>query len=174
MHQTRRAGRSSVSSRSERRLDASDLLDTVDTAILRELQLDGRIANKVLAERVGVAPSTCLARTARLQRLGVITGFHAAVSSAALGKGVEALLAIQFHSHSLLLVEPFVEFARNLPETRRLMHLTGAEDFFVHVSTTDTADLQRLVLEFTARREVGRVHTHLIFESWPGTPQLPG
>jgi len=46
----------------------------VDIAILRELQLDGRLPNKTLAERVGIAPSTCLDRVARLQRLGVIAG----------------------------------------------------------------------------------------------------
>ncbi|HEX3778898.1 MAG TPA: Lrp/AsnC family transcriptional regulator [Pseudonocardiaceae bacterium] len=149
------------------------MLDTVDTAILRELQLDGRVPNKALAERVGIAPSTCLDRTARLQRLGVITAFRAQVSPAAIGRGVEALLAIQFLAHKLPLVGPFVDFARSLPETRVLMHLTGGDDFLVRVSCTDTADLRRLVLEFTARREVGRVHTHLIFESWEGSPQLP-
>jgi hypothetical protein len=67
-------------------------------------------------------------------------------------------------------VDPFV---RGLPEIRVLLHLTGGDDFLVHVLRTDTADLQRLVLEFTARREVGRVHTHLVFESWEGSPQVP-
>jgi DNA-binding Lrp family transcriptional regulator len=153
--------------------DSLDLLDATDAAILRALQLDGRIPNKTLAERVGIAPSTCLDRTARLQRLGVITGFQAKVSPAAIGRSVEALLAIQFLAHKLHLVEPFVDFARSLPETRVLLHVTGNDDFLVHVCCTNTADLQRLVLKFTARREVGRVHTHIIFESWEGSPQLP-
>jgi len=160
-------------SRSARDLDMSDRLDAVDVALLRELQLDGRATNKVLADRVGIAPSTCLDRTARLQRLGVITGFRATVSPAAIGKGVEALLAIQFQAHSLPLVDPFVEFVRGLPETLVLLHLTGGDDFLVHVLCADTADLQRLVLDFTARREVGRVHTNLVFESWEGSPQVP-
>lgn len=155
------------------RFDASGHLDPVDVAIIRELQRDGRVANKALAERVGIAPSTCLDRTARLQRLGVITGFQATVSAAALGKGVEALLAIQFRAHARSLVDPFVAFARALPETRALHHITGGDDFLVHVWCTDAADLRRLVLEFTARREVGRVQTHLVFESWNGGPQLP-
>jgi DNA-binding Lrp family transcriptional regulator len=153
--------------------DASDLLDAVDIALLRELQVDGRISNKVLAERVRIAPSTCLDRTARLQQLGVITGFRATVSSTAIGNSVRALLAIQFQAHSLSLVDPFVEFVRGLPETRALMHVSGIDDFLVQVSCKDTADLQRLVLEFTARREVGRVHTNLVFESWEGGPQVP-
>ncbi|MFD4668902.1 Lrp/AsnC family transcriptional regulator [Lentzea sp. NPDC058450] len=153
--------------------DVTDLLDSVDVAILRELQLDGRLTNKVLAARVGVAPSTCLDRTARLHRLGVITGYHAAVSPAAIGNGVQALLAIQFQAHSLPLVDPFVDFVLGLPEVRSLLHVTGGDDFLVQVSCKNTADLQRLVLSFTARREVGRVQTHLVFESWEGGPQVP-
>jgi DNA-binding Lrp family transcriptional regulator len=153
--------------------DTQDVLDSIDTAILRELQLDGRMPNKTLAERVGIAPSTCLDRTTRLQRLGVIAGYHAKISAPAIGRNVEALLAIQFLAHKLPLVDPFIDFARTLPETRTLMHLTGTDDFLVHVSCTDTTDLRRLVLAFTERREVGRVNTHLIFESWQGSPLLP-
>ncbi|TDD19186.1 Lrp/AsnC family transcriptional regulator [Nonomuraea diastatica] len=154
-------------------MDATDLLDPVDIAILRELQSDGRLPNKTLAQRVGIAPSTCLDRTARLQRLGVITGFLARIDPASIGRNVQALLAIQFQAHSRALVGPFVEFVRGLPETRALHHLTGGDDYLVHVSCADTADLQRLVLEFTARVEVGRVQTQLIFESWEGGPQVP-
>ncbi|MFD0788489.1 AsnC family transcriptional regulator, partial [Micromonospora azadirachtae] len=42
-------------------------LDDVDRAILGELAADGRLPNNALAERVGVAPSTCLARTRALR-----------------------------------------------------------------------------------------------------------
>ena len=49
-------------------------LDPVDLGILRELQNDARISNKELAAVVGIAPSTCLDRVARLRSAGVITG----------------------------------------------------------------------------------------------------
>jgi len=147
--------------------------DSVDVAILRLLQNDGRLANKTLAAEVGVAPSTCLDRTARLQRVGAITGFHAAVDAVVLGRGTQALLTVQFQTHVRPLVDPFVEWARQLPETVALHHVTGGDDFIVHVATRNTADLQRLVLDFTARRELGRVQTHLMFQSWSGDPILP-
>jgi DNA-binding Lrp family transcriptional regulator len=149
------------------------ILDSVDTAILRELQNDARLPNKTLAGRVGVAPSTCLERTARLRRAGAITGYAATVSPATLGRGTEALLAIQFQAHSRPLVDPFLAYIRELPATRALYHLTGDDDFMIHVACADTADLQALVLRLTARAEVGRIRTHLIFQSWPGGPLLP-
>lgn len=148
-------------------------LDSIDIAILRELQNDGRLSNKALATRVGVAPSTCVDRTTRLRRLGVITGFHATVDSHAIGRGIEALLAVRFQTHIRPLVDPFVRHVRDLPETRAMFHLTGSDDFMIQVACADTTALQRLVLDLTARREVDRVRAQLIFESWPGGPLLP-
>jgi DNA-binding Lrp family transcriptional regulator len=149
-------------------------LDSIDAALLALLQNDARIANKELADRVGVAPSTCLDRVARLRRLGYITGYRAHVSPEALGRPVEALLAIQFSAHSRPLVDPFVEAIRALPETRALYHVSGPEDYIVHVACGTIADLQRLVLEqFTTRPEVGHVQTSLIFSLWDGGPLAP-
>jgi DNA-binding Lrp family transcriptional regulator len=148
--------------------------DAVDVAILRILQVDGRVANKDLAAEVGVAPSTCLDRVARLRRAGVITGYAAEVDATAMGRTVDALLAVQVQPHSRHVVDPFVRHVLSLPETRAVHHVTGADDFIVHVSCGSTADLQRLVLdEFTARPEIGRVQTHLIFSSWQGGPLVP-
>lgn len=67
-----------------------------------------------------------------------------------------------------------VERIRALPESLALFHLTDPDDYLVHVAVTDTADLQRLVLdEFTSRREVARVETRLIFQQWECGPLLP-
>lgn len=149
-------------------------LDAVDVAILRLLQNDARIANKDLAAAVGVAASTCLDRVARLRRAGVIAGYTARVAPEAVGRAIQALLAVRVQPHARALVEPFVTHVLALPETRALHHVTGGDDFIVHVACGSTADLQRLVLdEFTARHEVARVETHLIFSTWHGGPLVP-
>ena len=54
-------------------------LDAVDREILSELVREGRLPNNVLAERLGIAPSTCLMRTQNLVKRGVIRGFRADV-----------------------------------------------------------------------------------------------
>jgi DNA-binding Lrp family transcriptional regulator len=67
-----------------------------------------------------------------------------------------------------------VDRIRALPESRTVFHLTGPDDYLVHVAVADMADLQRLVLdEFTSRREVARVETRLIFQQWDCGPLLP-
>ncbi|MEV8308304.1 Lrp/AsnC family transcriptional regulator [Streptomyces flavidovirens] len=152
----------------------SVVLDAVDLHILRLLQNDARTTYRDLAAEVGVAPSTCLDRVTRLRRSGVILGHQLRLDPAKLGRGLEALLLVQVRPHRRELIGPFVERVRALPETRALFHLTGPDDYLVQVAVTDTADLQRLVLdEFTSRREVARVETRLIFQAWDCGPLLP-
>lgn len=149
-------------------------LDPVDLEILRVLQNDARTTYRDLAAAVGLAPSTCLDRVARLRRGGVILGHALRLDPARLGRPLEALLSVQVRPHRRELVGPFVERVRALPEARALFHLTGPEDYLVHVAVAGAADLQRLVLdEFTSRREVARVETRLIFQQWVCGPLLP-
>lgn len=149
-------------------------LDPVDLEILRVLQNDARMTNRDLAAAVGVAPSTCLDRVGRLRRSGVILGHELRLDPARLGRSLEALLLVQVRPHRRELIGPFVERVRGLPESRALFHLTGPDDYLVHVAVAGTGDLQRLVLdEFTSRKEVARVETRLIFQQWSCGPLLP-
>src|SRR5262249_23022995 len=75
-------------------------LDRIDFEILSALQNDARLANKELAARIGMAPSSCLERVRTLTRAGVLRGSHADVDAAALGIGLEALVAIRLVKHS--------------------------------------------------------------------------
>ncbi|MFI6938933.1 Lrp/AsnC family transcriptional regulator [Streptomyces sp. NPDC050418] len=152
----------------------SVVLDSVDLDILRLLQNDARTTYRDIAAEVGVAASTCLDRVARLRRAGVILGHQLRLDPAKLGRGLQALLMVQVRPHRRELVGPFVERIRALPESRSVFHLTGPDDYLVHVAVSDTADLQRLVLdEFTSQREVARVETRLIFQQWDCGPLLP-
>jgi DNA-binding Lrp family transcriptional regulator len=80
------------------RPDASDL-DEIDRHIVRELARDARMPNNALAERIGIAPSTCLGRVRSLRERGVIRGYHADVDQAALGRPLQAMIAVRLQSH---------------------------------------------------------------------------
>jgi DNA-binding Lrp family transcriptional regulator len=149
-------------------------VDSVDLEILRVLQNDARITNRALAKTVGIAPSTCLDRVARLRQTGVIVGYTVRLSTAALGRPLLAFLAIRMGQHHRPLVEPFIQHVLAQPQVRALYHLAGPEDYLVHVAAGNVEDLQSLVLDkFTARPEISSVRTMLIFESWQGGPLLP-
>lgn len=149
-------------------------LDSIDLAILAELQNDARLPNKDLAERLGVAPSTALERVRSLRRRGVITGFRAVVDVARLGRPLEALLALRVRPHTSLLVDPLRAFVLGLPETVTLFHVAGAEDFLVHVAVADADHLRRLTLEkYLVRPEIVHLQTTLIFKTENQAVQRP-
>jgi len=151
-------------------------LDRTDCAILRELQKNARVQNKTLAERVGIAESTCLQRVRRLREEGVIEGHHAALNPEALGVGLQAMVSVQLTSHSPSTVDEFREGARNRPEVVALYHLGGRTDFLLHVAVRDPEHLRDLILSaFTEREAVQQVETALVFDreerpEWPIYP----
>ena len=63
-------------------------LDRTDFEIIDALQNDARLSNKELAARIQLAPSSCLVRVRALANAGVLTGYHAEVSPAAMGIGL--------------------------------------------------------------------------------------
>ena len=56
-------------------------LDATDLRILAEVQRDGRITKVALAERVGLSATPCWNRLRRLEAAGIITGYHARLST---------------------------------------------------------------------------------------------
>jgi DNA-binding Lrp family transcriptional regulator len=143
-------------------------LDSVDRALLVELQKDARQTNKALAAKVGVAPSTCLERVRELQARGVITGFRAEIDPAAIGRPMEAILSIQQRAEEREGTERLLADLATLPETLRVMALTGTTDFIVHVAVRDMSQMRDLVWGLIERREVGRVQSSLVFERVEG------
>jgi DNA-binding Lrp family transcriptional regulator len=139
-------------------------IDRIDRALVRSLQKNARISNKALAEEVGLAPSTCLERVRSLRARGVIRGFHAEVDAGALGRGVQALIAARIRPHSRPVVDAFWQHVLALPETLAIFHVSGADDFLIHVAVSDTTALHDLLLDgLTIRPEVTHLETHLIF-----------
>jgi len=148
-------------------------LDSIDFALLEALQDDARLSNKELAAKVGLAPSSCLSRVARLLKSGVLRSFHAEVDVRALGVGLQALIAVRLRQHSQELVSQFRQHLLSFPEVLAVYQVTGPNDFFVHVAVRDVDHLRNVSIEaFTARSEMDHMETALIFEH-VRNPRLP-
>jgi DNA-binding Lrp family transcriptional regulator len=158
-------------------------VDQIDAGIIAALQKNARLSNKALAAEVHISESSCLVRVRRLVEQGTITAFRANVDLKALGRPLEAMIAIRYRHTQRMNVEDFVESIRELPETLELYHLTGAQDYLLHVAVPDTESLRRFVLESLLRRpEIERLQTSLIYEHYekrvvevlPGSNQHAG
>jgi DNA-binding Lrp family transcriptional regulator len=149
-------------------------LDAIDREILSALQQNVRISNKTLAARVGLSASNCLARVRRPEREGIIRGYHAELGLQELARPQQALIAIRYKHAQRRRVETFTEAMLALPETLALFHVTGADDYLLHVAVADTAALRRFVLDSLLNRpEIEHVQTSLIYEHQRRRPAVP-
>ncbi|KND37837.1 Lrp/AsnC family transcriptional regulator [Streptomyces acidiscabies] len=140
-------------------------IDELDTAILRELQLDARKTNREVAAAVGVSPTTALDRTRALRRRGIIRGAILDVDLPAIGRPVQALIAVRVRPPSRPVIESFRNWAMGLPDILGVFVTTGNEDFILHVAVPDNASLYAFVIDrLTERPEVADVRTSIVYE----------
>ena len=140
-------------------------MDELDAALLRELQHDARRTNRDLAAAVGVSPSTALERVRGLRERGVILGASLDVDLDAVGRPVQALIAVRVRPPSRQLIEAFRDWVSQLPETVGVFVVSGTEDFLVHIAVPDTDAVYSFVIDrLTQRREVADVRTSVVYE----------
>ncbi|SHG24721.1 DNA-binding transcriptional regulator, Lrp family [Jatrophihabitans endophyticus] len=140
-------------------------MDELDSALVRELQVDGRRSNRDLAATVGVAPSTALERTRALWRNGVLVGVHAEADLGRLGRPVQAMITVRLRPQSRAVVQGFRDFVLTLPQVLQVFVTTGSEDLLVHVAVPSTDALRDFVLDaLTKRREVAGLRTEVVYE----------
>ena len=140
-------------------------MDEIDRAILAELTADGRLANNALAARVGVAPSTALARVKALVDQKVIRNFTIDIDPSAIGLPVQAIIALQLRTHHKSQVLGFAERIAQLSPVIQTFHVSGGEDFLVHVAVTDAESLRSFILDsLTSDPSVSHARTLLVFE----------
>ena len=75
-------------------------LDTIDRRILDVLQRQGRITMTELGEQVGLSTSPCSERVKRLERQGLISGYHAHVNPQGLGRALLVFIEITLSQKS--------------------------------------------------------------------------
>lgn len=145
--------------------DVQAPLDDVDRRLLRALTEDARIPNNALADLVGIAPSTCLGRVRALRERGVIRGYHADVDPAALGRPLQALIAVRLSANARSHIPDFMAAIARLPEVLNVFFLGGADDFIVHIAAASTENLRDfVVVNLSANPDVALTETNLIFD----------
>ncbi|MGH3022554.1 MAG: Lrp/AsnC family transcriptional regulator, partial [Gaiellaceae bacterium] len=89
------------------------LIDATNRRILQELQAEARLSMAELGRRVSLSPPAVAERVQRLERAGVITGYHASVDPKAIGFPLAAIVRVRPASRQL---HKIPEVARGLPE----------------------------------------------------------
>ncbi|MDM0044157.1 winged helix-turn-helix transcriptional regulator [Variovorax dokdonensis] len=106
-------------------------LDRIDRKILDILQAEGRISNTELAQRVGLSMSPCSERVRRLERNGVITGYHARLDPEALGQPLLVFVEITLSSKSADVFDKVRNELMLMPEVQECHLVSGSFDYLV-------------------------------------------
>lgn len=142
-------------------------LDAIDRSILTELQADARISNAELGRRVGLSAPAVSERVVRLERTGVITGYHAHVEPKALGYPIGAVVRIRPAAQQLRKIP---EVARKTPEVVACHRITGEDCFLVELHLRAIDDLEQILDRFVL---FGQTTTSIVHSSPVARRPLP-
>ncbi len=108
-------------------------MDLKDQQIIRELQLNGRLTNNELAERVNLSPSPCLRRVRNLERSGIIAGYAALIDQSAYGLPITVFIRIKLEHHNKQAVQTFEKHVGEIDEILDCYLMTGDSDYLLRV-----------------------------------------
>lgn len=115
-------------------------LDSFDWRILQELQLDGRLTNAELAQRVGLSAAPCWRRVRALEDAGYITGYRAVLDRRQLGLGVLAFVRLDAERNDETATRELEAALRERPEIVACHYISGKGTFELQVLCKDLDD----------------------------------
>ncbi|MDQ0114487.1 Lrp/AsnC family transcriptional regulator [Paenibacillus harenae] len=134
-------------------------MDRLDRMMLRLLQEDGRMTVSELSKRLALSRPSISERLLRLQEKGVIAGFRAQVSPAAVGRSIQLIVQI-----SELKVSP-IEFEKRIVNDEAILEchrVTGTVSYVMKAAVTGMDALTLLVERLMP---YGNVNTSVILSS---------
>lgn len=117
-------------------------IDDKSWRLLGVLQADARCPLKTAAAAAGLSIPAAAERVRKLEEAGIIRGYHADISPAAAGYGIQAVIGItvpQPQKRKLL------DLLGRSPQVLECLHVTGADSYLLRVVAADIAELEQFI-----------------------------
>lgn len=142
------------------------MIENTDRRIIAILQADGKVSFQELGEAVGLSAPAVFQRVRKLEAAGVISGYHARVDAAALGKPVLAF--VQIHVGPEAEAQQILARWRRSPAVLECHRLTGADRYLLKLRLEGVGALSAIL---DAARRAGcsaesDVAVETVFERW--------
>lgn len=152
----------------------SATLDRIDRAILHELQLDARLSNTALADRVALSESACLRRVRNLEKSGLLRAYVGLVDQSMAGYPDNVFVQITLQSQQREDLAAFEAAIAELPEVMECYLMSGTSDYLVRVIVEDARDYERIhSSHLTQLPGVDRVHSSFALRTVIKKTELP-
>ena len=134
-------------------------MDQADTALVAALQENARIPVKNLTQKVFLSPPAISARIARLEKEGIITGYHAEVDPFRMGYHIKAFINLQMSPSQKPVFYPFI---RSCPNVVECDCVTGNYSMHIKVMFRSTVELDEFIGKL---QKFGPTETQIVFST---------
>ena len=149
-------------------------LDSIDWAILRELQADAAQSVADLGEKVGLSTNACWRRTKRLEEAGVIMGRVVLLDAERLGYATTVFAAIRTNRHDPAWLEAFARGVAAIDEIVECHRMAGEVDYLLKIVVRDIAHYDRIYRKLIAAvPDLADVSSSFSMERLKATTALP-
>ncbi|CAN7490604.1 Lrp/AsnC family transcriptional regulator [Rhizobium sp. LjRoot254] len=138
-------------------------LDAIDLRILDAIQRDGRITKLALAEKAGLSPTPCWMRLQKLEKAGIVSGYHAHLNLRKVAPVATVLMEVTLANHRQADFDRFERAIAAIPEIVACWSVGGGVDYVLKIMAADIDAYQRLV-DGLLDREIGieRYFTYIV------------
>lgn len=150
------------------------MLDRLDKAILHQLQLDARVSNTALAEKIGLSESATLRRVRRLEESKLLRGYVGLVDQSAAGYPDNVFVQITLTGQQHDKLEAFENAVKQIPEVMECYLMSGESDYILRVIVADARDYEHLHSQhLTNLPGVARVHSSFALRTVAKKTEIP-
>ena len=151
-----------------------EFMDQIDKRILRVQQVDGKLQNNELAQRIGLSASPCLRRVKQLEEDGIIRAYVALVDPVKVNLRLTVFARIWLKSQDPQTVNQFVESIREVPEVVECHLMAGDCDFFLRIVVADLdAYRQFQIHRLNKIPNIQSIKTEIPLQNIKQTTELP-
>jgi Lrp/AsnC family transcriptional regulator, leucine-responsive regulatory protein len=141
-------------------------MDKIDHKILQILQNDADITNAALAERVHLAPSSCLRRVRRLKDSGAIKKTVCIIDEKVMGRNLKAIVDVVLERHGTQGQAAFHERVKNEAAISQDLIVTGERDVVLFMNVCDMEEYKEVCDRlFNFDKNVIRFKTTFVIKS---------
>ena len=144
-------------------------LDPGDLKILRIIQENCRLTAREISDRTDLPVTTVFAKIKRIERLGLVKGYHAILNAKELGVGTTAFVLASFAYKSEDRVVSQRKVAREIasfPEVQEVHIISGEWDILIKVKAKDIDSVGKYVVDkLRLVKGIEKTLTCLVFES---------
>ncbi len=150
-------------------------MDKIDKKILELLQLDSKLNNQELAEKVSLSPSPCLRRVKQLEEDGYINKYVALLNPEKLGLQLIIFVSVGLSTHEAKKMAKFEDVIKAIPEIVQCHLVAGqTEDYLLKVIVPSLAEYQTFLLNKLMQIDgVKTVHSSFVLRNIVDKTALP-